>query len=466
MKVELQSFWRRYAHHFRETLYLSIPVIIGQLGFMLMGFIDNLMIGDVSYVHLSAASLANSVFFFILVLGIGIVMAITPLAAEVHAAGDTEKVGDFFRQGSWVGLLVGIVLGGLTLLSAEILPYLNQPPEDVVLAKSYLQIISFSVLPLMLFRVGKSFAEGVSLTKPAMYVVLAGLLFNVFANWLLIYGNWGFPRLELDGAGYGTLASRTFMMILMGTYLFVSKDFREFNLLEGWHRLKPKVMRRIMDIGLPSGLQYFFEVGAFVGASVIIGTMEDGSVQRAAHQIAIQFGALAYMIVSGLAAGSTIRVGNALGRKDYVNMKRAGMAGIGLGAAFMVVSAIIFLLGRNMLPAMFAEDARVLEIASLLMVFASAFQLFDGIQAVALGILRGIQDVVVPTWIALGSYWGISIPFGCWLAFMFDMGVVGMWYGFVVALGVASVLLTARFWKLTDQMIEEQKRVENLAVML
>ncbi|MEM7368820.1 MAG: MATE family efflux transporter [Bacteroidota bacterium] len=466
MKVELHDFWRKYVHHFRETFFLSIPVIIGQLGFMLMGFIDNLMIGDVGYIHLSAASLANSMFFFILVLGIGIVMAITPLVAEVHAAGDNKKVGDFFRQGSWVGLIVGIILGGLTFFSAELLPYLNQPPEDVALAKSYLQIISFSVLPLMLFRAGKSFAEGASLTRPAMYVVLAGLVFNVLANWLLIYGNWGFPRLELDGAGYGTLASRIFMMILMGAYLFTSKDFKAFRLLDGWHKWQTKVMRKILEIGLPSGLQYFFEVGAFVGASVIIGTMDDGSVQRAAHQIAIQYGALAYMVVSGLAAGSTIRVGNALGRKDFVSVRRAGMAGIGLGAAFMLVSAIIFLFGRNILPALFAEDTRVLEIASVLMIFASAFQLFDGIQAVGLGILRGIQDVVVPTWIALGSYWGISIPLGCLLAFPLELGVVGMWYGFVVALVVASILLTARFWKLTGEMIEKHQKVDNLAVML
>ena len=458
MKLELQGFWRRYAHHFRETLILSIPVVIGQLGFMLMGFIDNLMIGDVSYVHLSAASLANSLFFFIMVLGIGIVMAITPLVAEVHAAGDEKKVRDFFQQGIWVSLIMGVVLLSLTFLSAELLPYLDQPPEDVELAYSYLHIISISILPLMVFRAGKQFAEGVSLTRPAMYVVLAGLAFNTLANWILIYGHWGFPRLELDGAGYGTLASRIFMMILMGSYLMIAPQFREFRLLEGWSKIKTGVMRRIMEIGLPSGLQYFFEVGAFVGAAVIIGTMEDGSVQRAAHQIAIQFGALTYMVVSGIAAGSTIRVGNALGRKDPLNVRRAGMAGVGLGAVFMMFSAIMFLVGRNWLPTFFADEVQVLEIASVLMIMAAAFQLFDGIQAVALGILRGIQDVVIPTWITLLSYWGISIPLGCVLAFPLEMGVTGMWYGFVVSLLVASVLLTGRFWKLSGRMIREKKK--------
>lgn len=469
MQGDISGFWRRYARHFRETLSLSFPVIIGQVGFMLMGFIDNLMIGDVSYVHLSAASLANGIFFIVTIIGIGIIMAITPLIAEMHAAGNHEAVRQYFQQGTYVSVIQGLIFVLLNVLAAESLPYLGQPPEDVELAYSYLHILSISALPMLLFRAGKQFAEGVSLTRPAMYVTLAGLAFNTLANWLLIYGNWGFPRLELDGAGFGTLASRTFMMLLMGAYLFTSPVFKEFKLMEGWGKIRRKVVRRILEIGLPSGLQYFFEVGAFIGASILIGLMADGSVQRAAHQIAIQFGALTYMIVSGIAAGSTIRVGNALGRKDALGVRRAGVAGILLGGIFMFGCALIFLIGRNYLPTLFVSETEVLEIATVLMVIAAGFQIFDGIQAVALGCLRGIQDVIIPTWMTLGAYWGISIPLGCVLAFPFDMGAKGMWYAFVVSLFVASVLLTGRFWILSGKMIQEENTTKDdtkLPVML
>ncbi|WNJ16070.1 MATE family efflux transporter [Pontibacter sp. G13] len=442
-----------YERHISETLKLSFPVIIGQLGHVLMGVIDNMMIGQLGAGYLSAASLANGMFFVLTVIGIGITFAISPLVAEADAAKKVEEAGHYLRQGFWTALGVGVVLGAMVYGGSFLLSHMDQPESDVKLAFSYTQIISFSAIPMMLFLVFKQFADGLSLTKPAMYITMVGLVFNVVANWILIYGHFGFPRLELDGAGYGTLSSRIFMLIMMAGYVMWNKRFAMYKLWQGWWQLKGEHIKKILAIGFPSGLQYFFEVGAFIGAVVMIGWMDEHPVEnRAAHQIAIQIAAITYMIVSGISAGATIRVGNAKGRMDFAEVRQAGIAGLVLGAGFMALSAIGFILFRESLPKLFVngqEEIYVLTLASKLMIVAAFFQLFDGIQAVGLGILRGIQDVNIPTAITFFSYWVIAIPLGYVLCFPMNLGVEGIWYAFLVSLIVASLLLTTRFMYLT-----------------
>jgi MATE family multidrug resistance protein len=309
----------------------------------------------------------------------------------------------------------------------------------------------------MVFFIGKSFVDGLSLTKPAMYVTLLGLGFNVFANWLLIYGNWGFPRLELDGAGIGTLCARTFMAILMTIYIFRASRFKEFRL--PWAGADWDIIKKILRLGIPSGLQWFFEVGAFVAATVMIGWI--GQEERAAHQIAMSLASVTFMFVTGFAAGASIRVGNALGRNDWNNVRKAGNSGLILAMGFMVISAIVFVIGKEWLPSLFLKvdpaaplvtnNAEVLRLAAYLMLVAAFFQIFDGAQAVGAGILRGIQDVKIPTLITLIAYWVIAIP-GCYiLGFTFDLGLNGVWYAFVGGLGVSAILLTSRFWYLTKK---------------
>jgi len=452
MMESLHLFRRRYAGHVQATVRLSIPVIIGQLGHVLMGFIDTLMIGDLGYVHLSAASLANGAFLLITVLGIGITFAISPLVAEADAGGNPQRAGHYLQQGTWLGLALGMVLAALVLAAGASLPYLDQPPQDVALAQGYTYILAWSALPMMLFLVAKQFADGLALTVPAMVVTLIGLACNTAINWLLIYGHAGFPRLELNGAGYGTLISRLVMMGLMMGYVLRARRFQRYHLLRGWLRLRPPFIRKILRIGLPSGLQYLFEVGAFIGAVVIIGWLENPSASRAAHQIAIQLASITYMVVTGISAGATIRVGQSLGRQQYKELRRAGFTGIYVALAFMLLTAVGFLMGRNYLPQLFVETKAVVELASHLLVFAAAFQLFDGVQAVGVGILRGMQDVRIPTFITLVVYWGISLPVGYLLSGPMGLGVEGIWYGFVLGLGLAAGLLTRRFWRLSGQL--------------
>ena len=446
-------FSREYLRHYRDTLSLSFPVIIGQLGVILMQFIDNLMIGKLGYVPLSAASLANGVFFIITILGIGITYAISPLVAEANASGKPATCGAYLRNGMAVGLISSILLGTLTYFSAYALQYLDQPAEDVELAFSYLQILSVSIIPMILFLVVKQFTDGLSLTRPAMYITILGLTFNTFANWLLIYGNWGFPRLELDGAGIGTLSSRTFMFVLMLFYVLKEQRFKRFEVHKYWRLFRKDIMGKILAIGFPSGLMHFFEVGAFVGAAILVGWL--GSAERAAHQIAIQLASISFMMVTGISTGASIRVGNALGRKDWINVQRAGISGIVLATIFMIVCGLTFWIGKDFFPRFFVDDTIVLEFASSLMVVAALFQVFDGVQAVGIGVLRGIQDVKIPTLITLIAYWGLAIPLGIGLCFNWGFGLDGMWYSFVVSLGFAAIMLTGRFIWITNK---EMKR--------
>jgi len=449
MIKSLISGFTTYKTDLQETLRLSGPVIVAQLGLVLMGVIDNMMIGDIGYEFLSAASLGNSIFFIVAVLGMGITFAISPLVAEADAAGQVGVCGLYLRQGIWATLLSSILLCLVMLGLTFLLPYMDQPVQDVELGTPYLHIINVSLIPMLLFLAYKQFSDGLSFTRAAMYVTLIGLVFNVFINWLLIYGNWGFPRLELIGAGIGTLCSRIFMLVLIGAYINFAPRFKAYKPKMNLREWRLDIQRKIFKIGLPSGLQYFFEVGAFGGAVIMIGWI--GISERSAHQIVINIAGTTYMLVSGLAAGAAIRVGNALGRKDIRGMRKAGFAGIYLSAFIMFIAAAIFIVGKDYLPQFYVDDVHVLMISAQLMLIGGLFQVFDGVQAVGLSILRGMQDVKIPTVIAFISYWLIALPIGYFLAFTWDMGVNGIWYGFVVSLFVASVALVYRFNKLTKK---------------
>lgn len=432
-----------YTRHIADTIKLSIPVMIGQLGNVLMMVIDNMMVGALGYQELSAASLANNIFFFIVVFGMGLGFAITPLVAEAKSAGRILLCGRYFSHGLFLGVITGILLGILVLGSILLLPYMDQPPEDVILAKSYMVYLAISAIPMTLFLVGKHFADGLSYTRPAMYITLVGLLINVGGNWLFIYGNWGLPRMELDGAGLATVMSRGIMMGLVFWHVLTHATYQPYLSALQWNKFQGPILKKITSLAVPSGLQFFFEVSAFVGASLMIGWI--GAVERAAHQIAISLASITYMVTTGIAAGTTIRVGTAFGKRDLGSVKRAGLSGLLLATIFMLAAAATFVVGRDFLPSFYIKDTDVLQIASVLMLISAFFQLFDGVQAVAIGALRGIQDVRIPTWITFAAYWVFALPGGYFMGFILKLGVNGVWYSLTAGLMFSAIFLTSRF---------------------
>jgi MATE family multidrug resistance protein len=431
-----------YKEHFRNTALLAYPVVIGQLGHMMMGVVDSLMIGRVGAVPLAASAIANGLFFLVFVIGLGVTFAISPLVAIASSSNKPEECSSLVKQGLLVNAALGIILLVVLLICADIIFYLNQPENVAIAAASYLRIIAYSILPLMIFQTFKQFIEGLTVMMPAMIITILANLFNAFGNWLFIFGNWGFPALGLDGAGISTLINRVFMATAMIWFVLNNRRYKEFKLLS-LEIVNFPMIKKILKLGLPSGFQYFFEVGAFSFGSVMVGWI--GTIQLAAHQIAMNLASITYMSITGISAAAAIRVGNGVGLGNIIETRRAGFSALILGAGSMLVFGCVFIILKNFLPTLYINNPEVISIASTLLIFAAIFQVFDGSQAVGLGILRGVIDVKIPTIITFTAYWIIMIPSGYLFAFVLDMGVNGIWLGYVIGLAASAILLNIRF---------------------
>jgi len=340
---------------------------------------------------------------------------------------------------------------GLVLLFSRNLNFLNQPEEVETLALPFLLIITASLVPLMLFQTFKQFVEGLSQTKQAMFITIAANLVNVFLNWLLIWGHWGFPELGFLGAAWATLISRVLMMVLMGAYVLYSKRNADFGLRI--LRFKPNwtLCKRVLKIGIPTGFQFIFEVSAFSAAAIMMGWI--GVNALAGHQIALNLASISYMMATGLATAGMIRVSHYIGKEDYKGMREAGMVAFGMVATFMFVCALLFFLLRFFLPTLYIDDPQVISLAASLLVLAGLFQLSDGIQVVGLGVLRGLEDVKVPTIVTFLAYWGLGLPLGYLLAFKMGFAEKGIWIGLFIGLTLTAGMLLYRFNRLSKKKI-------------
>ncbi len=427
----------------KKTARLSMPIVVGQLGQMLMGVVDNIMVGKIGATALAAASIANSMFMLVMVVGFGLTMAVTPLTAMACGAGRDKECGVVLRQGTLVNLFSGMVLCGLTFLLSEAIPYLNQPPEIVAPASLYMKILGVSILPLMLFQSYRQFAEGVSFLKPAMIITLLANIVNIMANWIFIYGHLGVPALGLTGAGIATISSRMFMAVALMVLVTRSSKMRRFEPFLNYAKIDFPMVRKLLSIGIPAGLQYFFEVSAFSASAVMIGWM--GTTALAAHQIAMNLASISFMVAMGISSAATIRVSNAVGRQDIHGTRMAGFSAAALCALFMASAGLVFVLFRFLLPTFYVEDKTVIDMTASLLIIVAFFQISDGTQAVGIGILRGITDMKIPTLITLVAYWVMGLPAGYILAFGFDMGIFGVWYGLFISLTASGLFMMMRF---------------------
>ena len=428
---------------FKETIRLALPVMIGQVGHMMMGVVDNVMVGQVGAAPLAAAAIGHGLFILILIFGIGVSMAISPLVAMFVGSGMQERTGTIFRHGFLVNAILGVVLSIVGYYFANILYYLDQPDEVTYRAVQYMQILSLSIIPVMIFQTYRQFIEGLSIMKPAMVVTILANFINVFVNWILIFGNLGAPALGLAGAGWATFTTRTLMAISLALYVSYAVRFKPTNPSLHFKTIDFKIIRNILKIGVPSGIQYFFEVGAFAGSAVIIGWL--GTTPLAAHQIALNLAAISFMFALGISSAASIRVGIAVGRRDIRGIRMAGFSSILLACLVMGIFGIIFVSFRYILPALYIDDPAVIDVAASLLIIAALFQLSDGTQAVGIGALRGIADTRIPMFITFFAYWVIGLPGGYFLGFTMQLGVEGVWIALLLALTASAVLLTIRF---------------------
>ena len=417
----------------------------------MMGVVDSLMVGKLGATPLAAASLANGLFILILVIGMGISFAITPLVAIAVGAKKPQECGVIFRQSLLVDMIAGIILMTLVYILSRFLEQLSQPVDVVRLAYSYINILGFSILPVMLFQTYKQFIEGLSIMRPAMILTILANIVNYFINWLLIFGNLGFPQMGLDGAGWATFLSRLFMGLGLMWYVMSSKKFSEFDVTFHFRKIDFKVIKKILGLGLPSAFQYVFEVGAFSFAAVMIGWL--GTRQLAAHQIAINLASISFMCALGVSAAGSIRVANAVGMQNVTEIRRAGFSAIFVSQAMMGTFGIIFVILNKFLPTLYIEDTSVITTASSLLLIAALFQIADGTQAVGIGILRGLTDVKGPTVITFISYWILGLPFAYLFGFVLELSVQGVWLGLLIGLTASATMLTLRFNKKSKQRI-------------
>jgi MATE family multidrug resistance protein len=363
--------------------------------------------------------------------------------AQADGEGNHRRIINILKHGVLVNSLAAIALLSMLLPINFMLGYFNQPGEVVVITRPYLLIISLSIIPFMFFQAFKQFTEGLSFTKQSMTVTIIGNLINIVLNYILIYGKLGLPALGLTGAGIATLISRFYMAFAMGGYVYFGKRFMVYRQHFEFGGYDRGLVRQILSIGVPSGMQFVFEVGAFSMAAIMMGWL--GTVSLAAHQIAINLSALTYMMATGIATATTIRVGNQYGKNDIPLMRRLGFIGFSMGGLFMGVNAIIMIIFREKLPALYISDPEVIRMASSLILVAALFQISDGIQVVGLGALRGMSDVRIPTLFTLIAYWALALPIGYITGILLKMGPLGIWWGLWGGLTTAAVLLLRRF---------------------
>lgn len=448
----MKQLYQKYKPHYKENLTLAIPVVISQLGHTLVHTADSIIVGQFAgTIPLAAVSLVNSIFMVIMVMGIGISYGLTPLIAQENGKGNYNECGKLLFNSLILNFIFGVLLFGVLYFgSVFFLDHLDQDAEVVAQAKPYLSLLGFSIIPLMVFLTFKQFAEGLGFTKQAMMISIWGNIINIILGIIFVKGLFGIDPMGVKGVGYSTLIDRFLMAVAMTIYVLRSKHFRPYLkdfVLKYFDKIR---FKRIFKLGAPTALQYTFEVSAFSGAAILIGTI--GAVEQAAHQVAINLAAMTYMMASGVSAAATIRSGNNFGKSNFAYLRLSAISSYHIVLVFMSITAILFMLFNEELPKLYSNDSGVISIAASLLLLAAVFQLFDGAQVVGLGILRGMGDVNIPTLITFAAYWIFGLPVGYFLGIYVGYGVNGIWIGLTAGLLIASILLFYRFQKLSKKL--------------
>lgn len=431
-----------------KTLKLSIPIIITNMAQIALSLIDSAMVGAISYKQLAASSLAINAIGIPMIICIGLTMALSPLVAIARGRQDAIQASRVLYNGVWLCTLAASVIAIICVVGSPVLDKLRQDPDVATLAKPYFRILSWSLIPMILFLSIKQFSDALEMTKTGMVLALATLPVNAFLNWVFIFGNLGAPRWELYGAGVATLITRILTAIVIIIIVLYHPAYKRYIAArrQAWH-LKRKELKDLLHIGIPSGMQYAMEAGAFALSGIMVGWL--GATAQAAHQIALNIASFSFMAALGLSLGGSIRVSHAYGRGDHALMRKIGISTIYGGIGYGIFCVLYFVLLRYQLPLIFTKEPAVIALAASLLFFAAIFQISDSTQAIGVGLLRGIKDVKIPTILVAIAYWGIGIPVGYWLSFNRGMGAAGIWLGLVIGLTASSILCNGRFLRKT-----------------
>jgi len=433
----------------RATVLLAVPIIIGQVGQMLMGIADSVMIGRTGAVPLAASSFGVGVFNLFFIVAVGLLTPVAVFASRARGAGRHDEAGEFLRHGLALALGSGAVEVVLILLVSARLEWFRQPPEVLAAVNPFFVLLGLSLVPVLAYLALRQFAESMGRPWVPMLVVLCGVALNVFLNWVFIYGHLGAPRLGLTGAGISTLIARILGTAVIFTWLRLDPAMRAALPRRWLAPLSRERLRRMLRLGLPVSGSLLFESGAFAAATIMMGWL--GAVPLAAHQIALSCAAFTFMFSLGLSMAVGIRMSAAVGSGEHARLRPIWAGGAGMGAALAAASAVAFLAFGRAIAHCFISDPAVIETAALLLVVAAVFQLFDGGQVINAAALRGLTDVKVPALITFVAYWVIALPLGYILGVRGRLGPAGIWTGLAAGLAAAALLLGARFLRLTGR---------------
>jgi len=460
-----------YTKEFSNNLRLAYPVILGMLGHTLIGVVDNIMVGKLGTAELAAVSLGNSLIFIAISVGIGFSTAITPIVAQGDAEKDTATVRAAFHHGLLLCSVLGICLFGIVSFAKPLMALMHQPAEVIALATPYIDWVAFSLLPMVIFQGYKQFADGMSLTKYAMYAVIVANIIHVGINYVLIYGVWFFPKMGIIGAALGTVISRILMVIYMHYILSRNEKLKQYFKGFSFAEIKKSMLRKIAAMGIPSSMQMFFEVALFTVAVWLSGSI--GKSSQAANQIALSCASMTFMFAVGLSVAAMVRVGNQKGLQDYKNLRIVARSIFLLAVIIEIVFALLFVALHRYLPHFFLnmentgllqDNTEVIRIASTLLLVAAVFQISDGVQVVVLGALRGLQDVKIPTVITFVAYWVIGFPVSFYLGLFTSLGATGIWIGLLSGLTSAAIFLYLRFNYLTNKLVMQGSLLEPASI--
>ncbi|HAH55292.1 MAG TPA: MATE family efflux transporter [Flavobacterium sp.] len=454
----------QYTKEFSYNLRLAFPVILGMLGHTLIGIVDNFMVGNLGSTELAAVSLGNSFIFIGMSLGIGFSTAITPLIAEADAEKDDKKVRTTFHHGLLLCTILGIGIFILIVLAKPIMNLMNQPKAVVDLAAPYIDWVAFSLIPVIIFQGYKQFADGLSQTKYSMYAIYLANVVHIFFNYVLIYGVWGFPKLGIVGAALGTVISRIMMVVFMHYILKHNIAFKRFFKNFTFKEIKKSILKKIINLGLPSAMQMLFEVALFTAAIWLSGSL--GKNSQAANQIALTLASSTFMVAIGFSVAAMIRVSNAKGMKDYKQLITVARSIFLFTIMVETFFGLVFVISHQFLPHLFLnmsdvsqqlDNTEIIFIASKLLLVAAVFQISDGIQVVVLGALRGLQDVKIPMYITFVAYWIVGFPISYYLGKHTNLGATGIWIGLLSGLTSAALFLYIRFARLTKRLANQNQ---------
>ncbi|WIY24015.1 MATE family efflux transporter [Parasedimentitalea psychrophila] len=433
--------------HVAAIAVLGLPLIGGHVAQFAIGLTDTVMLGWYGVEALAAVTLASTYFFVLFLFGAGFGFAVMPMVAAAAGAGEDRQIRRCTRMGLWLSLAYCVMVMPLLLYAGPILDMLGQEPVISQMAAGYLRVAGWGIFPALLVMVLKSYLAALERTQIVLWVTLGAAVMNAAVNYALIFGNWGAPELGVRGAAIASFSTQVVSFVAI--IIYALKVLPEHELLKNFQRPDWEMLRKVFRLGVPIGLTTLSEVSLFAASAVMMGWL--GTVALAAHGIAVSLAGLTFMVHLGLSNAATIRSGNAYGRRDRDHMARGGKVVTVMSLVMSVIATVFFLAMPEALMSAFMDGSdpqkpEILAIGVGLMAMAALFQLVDGVQAIALGLLRGVQDTTVPMVIGVFSYWGVGMSGSYLLGFVFGYGGVGVWMGLVLGLSCASVLLMLRFW--------------------